>query len=220
MLTAILAIVVSVLFQGCISPPSPWESKYYNVETNYVDVVVTRTNIVPITNVFNVVITNTENFVITNETKIVSYTTNIYNLTNVVPISYQFSPSTNATEIAKTAGDVSNLVAPGTGGLVTAIVGGLFGIWGTMRSRKYQNTAGVLAQGIEVYGEVVKTLKGINGKDLDAEVKSWLQQNQAETGVIESVLVLLKNTVDNPQAKEVASQIQKFLEQRKTKVEA
>lgn len=207
-------------FIGCTTtPPTAWEQRHYVIETNYVTQVRTVTNTVTqvIPQVVPVFTTNVQNQVelvfhtnlITVPVKEVIYET------NQVPASYNFTPNSNSAALASTSGAVSNLIAPGSGGLVAAVIGMGLGIWGQLRSRKANTVAATLAQGIEVYGEVVKGIKGINGKDIDSEVKAWLQQNQAETGTIEAVLKLLKTEVDNPSATAVANEIQKFIDARK-----
>lgn len=81
--------------------------------------------------------------------------------------------------------------------------------WGWIRSSKNYNVGVTLAQSIESIREFVKTLP--NGANYDDALTSWLQQHQADTGTISSVLQMLENDVSNPDAQVAAQQIRQAI---------
>lgn len=216
-LTAIsLTCLALGAFIGCESTPAAWESKFYEITTNVTPQVIFATNQVFRTNIVErtEVKTNWESGIpqiITQplkETVITSEAT-VTVKTNV-DVSYTYRANTNAAAVGSTAGSIANLIAPGTGGLVTTAIAGLAALWGGLRSRKLKKTAGVLAQGIEVYGEVTKAM-GPVGEKADSTVKGWMQKHQAEAGVLTEVLDLLDKTVDESDAKDAATALRKVM---------
>lgn len=209
---ALALLAFTFALTGCSTEPTALERKFYNIVTNPpMERIVWKTNVIPVTNVMTLIITNNENQVITNNVFQVFNQTNVFSVTNLISQGYTYTPNTNAALTKDTAIVVGNSILPGAGTVAGAIVSGLFGVWGLIRSRKANTVSATLAQGIEVYGEVVKTIQGVNGQDIDAKVKQWLQQHQAETGTIQAVLNLLNKTVDNEEARKVAAELQEFL---------
>lgn len=215
-LIALFAIACMLIVSGCQSSPYEWETKFYTIETNVVPQVITETNQVFVTNTVERVVTQTNwesgtpvitvlpvKETIVTSSPVVTFSTNQL-------VTYTYTANTNAQAIGETAGSIFNLVAPGTGSLVTAAIGGLAALWGGLRSRRMSKSAAVLAQGIEIYGEVVKGLGPI-GADVDKRVKSALQAHQAEAQVLQDVLRILENTVDNSEAKKAAEAIREFM---------
>ncbi len=124
--------------------------------------------------------------------------TNTYSVTNQSMV-----PNQNSQAVAQTAGAITNLIAPGIGGVVTGAIAMLASLWGKMRSSK--NTSIGLAQGIETIREFIKSLP--NGTNYDNAITSWLQGHQVETGVANQVLDILANDVSNPEAAAAAREI-------------
>ena len=215
-ITAISAISVVLLLvlSGCgtlTGPPKPWEQKYYDVQTNTIEMVNWYTNHVSITNFQTVLVeqpvVGTTNFVtITNLIPVLAYQTNVVSLTNLTE-QYVFTPNDTAkTEIVGTATDIGGYF--GAGNVVGLIAGALVGLWGVIRSKKAQSVAATLAQVIEVGSEIIKSNPATAG--LDAKWKTWMQQHQAETGTLNAVLNILKNNTDNRDAKDVANALLKL----------
>jgi len=220
-ITAISAISVVLLLvlSGCgtlTGPPKPWEQKYYDVQTNTIEMVNWYTNWVTVTN-FEVVLIekpvqstvdpSVYNYItVTNIVPVMEYKTNVVSLTNLTE-QYVFTPNDTAkTEIVGTATDIGGYF--GAGNVVGLIAGALVGLWGVIRSKKAQSVAATLAQVIEVGSEIIKSNPATAG--LDAKWKTWMQQHQAETGTLNAVLNILKNNTDNRDAKDVANALLKL----------
>lgn len=203
---------LSLLLTGCSSTPYPWESKFYDILTNSTPQVVIRTNTIHHTNFVDRVIADTNivagvpHITLTpvRETTVTSEALVTFSTNNL--ITYTYSANTNAANLSATAGGIAGMITPGSTGLVTTIAGGLFGLYGALRSRKLKRTAGVLAQGIEVYGETIKGL-GPLGTELDKKVKGWMETDQAKAGVLSEVQNILTKTVDTNDAKDSADDI-------------
>lgn len=222
LLAALLLVVTCVigahLITGCSSKPYNWETKFMDITTNYTPIVNWTTNTVTRTNVIERIVTTTNVVEATGAIQITMtpekhYTvvgaTEVTVSTNMI-VSYAYAPNTNAAALTGTAAGISNLIVPGSGGLVSLIGAGIWGLWASLRSRKWKNAAAGLSQGIEVYGEVTKAL-GPTGTKVDAEVKAWLQKHQAQTGTLTAVLDLLNTTVDNEDARKAAQTLKEFI---------
>lgn len=213
----LLAGLVIINFTGCMSTPHAWETKFFDIETNTVPQIVLKTNQVYQTNIVErtdvqtnwvagipeVKLLPVKETVITSEAH-VTVSTNF-------DVTYTYHANTNASAIGQTAGNIANLVAPGSGGIVTTALAGLAALWAGLRSRKLKKTAGVLAQGIEIYGEVTKSI-GTTGASVDRNVKQLLQKHQVEAGVVDEVLRLIDKNVDNSDAKEAADALKQLAE--------
>lgn len=212
----VLAGLLALL--GCSSVPYSWETKFYDITTNVTPVVNWRTNTVTRTNVIERVVTTTNVVEATGAIQITMTPEKVYTvvsepvvtLSSNVLVSYTYTASTNAAAIGQTAGGIANLVAPGTGGIVSTIAAGLFGLWASLRSRRWKNAAAGLSQGIEVYGEVTKAL-GPQGEKVDGEVKAWLQKHQTQSGTFNEVLTLIQRTVSNEDAQAAAAKLKEFI---------
>ena len=194
--------LAAALFTGCASgpqkPPSPTEAKFFDITTNYVPTLSATTNAVvapdPVT-----------------QLPVTNYS--VLTITNLTP-EYIFVPNTNAAGTAQTVGAITNLAAPGFGALATSIIGGLFGIWGTLRSRKANQTASALAQIIETGEQVLLTSP--NGPELAAQWKAWMVKHQAETHTISEASKLVANIVDTEAARQAAEQIAAIINKAKS----
>ncbi len=203
------AAVCSVLFAGCATPPTGVESKLFRIETNYVDLVETRTNLVYLTNTVTAVETRTNTLGEVQPVFVTNYVSVpvpvVTLVTSTVP-AYAYTQGTNSAAAVQTAAAIGNLVAPGIGGQIAGAVAGLFfSGWCWLRSSRATKVAQNSAQVIEAAREVLKSLP--NGKAYDSELVSWMQQHQAESGVLNSVLELLEKNVSNRDAKYTAEQI-------------
>lgn len=215
-LSVVPVALASGLLVSCqTGPPSRLESKFFDITTNYVPQVVVVTNVTPVylTNVVTIQQTNVmvdkrvEVYPVTNLTTLITYKTNYELATNYIP-AYTFTPNTNAATVVETGKAAGDLF--GFGGIVAAILGGAFGLYGKMRSTKALNTAGVLAQVIQVGRDILKTTP--QGQALDSQWKNWMIQHQLETGVIQQVVGLLDRVVDDESAREVAAEIAKLIQ--------
>lgn len=183
-----LVTLLAFMLVGCTStepqrPPSTTEQKFFDIQTNRVPVV-TAVNRAEGTNV------------------VVTYTTNIVE-------QYVMKPNAVAQETAATAGTVGNLITPGAGGLVGTLVGGIFGIWGALRSRRSNQMSAALAQIIETGQQVLLTAP--NGAELASQWKTWMVKHQAETGTIADISKLVANIVDTEDARSAASRITEII---------
>lgn len=188
----IVLLALPIFIAGCVGPqsaPTAWEQKFFDVETNYAPKIVVVTNTVvkpdPVTQI-----------PVTNYTVVLA--------TNNIP-EYVFSRNTNADETANLVGNILNIAAPGIGSIFVAAIGGLFGLYGTLRSRKSNQTAAALAQIIETGDQVLLSLP--NGPALAEQWKAWMVKHQAETGTIAQAANLVANIVDTEDARKAAAQI-------------
>lgn len=181
---------------GCSTPqkpPTPAEQKYFTIETNVVERVVTVTNIVPAT------ATTTAAVRVEPVTKRVE--------------EYTFTPNSQAQLTATTSAAVTSIWNPVAGGVVGAAIMGLFSLWGLFRSKSAaanqaevnQITAEELAQIIETGRQVL--LKLPDGAQYEAAYKAWMIKHQAQTGILAQVAELLAASVDNDKAKGAAQTI-------------
>lgn len=232
---AIAAGIACLYLAGCTTTPTPtkWETKFFDIQTNYIPKIVVITNVVPATNVVEQVVYKTnqvdqyhlEIVPVTNTLVETVLRTNVVSLTNQVEI-YHYTPGTNAAMVGGIAGTAA---APfGWGGVVGTGMAGLFAAWAAYRNRQNaaraaglgvdyaqsQATAAALAQIIETGRQVLQTTP--QGQAIDAQWKQWMIQHQVETGTIQNVLGLLNNVVDEASAKVVASQLSSMIQERNT----
>lgn len=210
--TLIVLALVALLAEGCAafgpnpSPPTKFEQTIYDVKTNVVQQVVIRTNfvtqIVPVA-VFQ---TNSVGVLLTNYVTVSQVVPQYVTITNTTE-TYLLTPKASTVADTQVAGSVSNLMVPGSGGLVAGILAGLFTMWGKLRSSK--QTGSALAQNIETMREFLKTLP--NGSKYDLVLTTFMQAHQAEAGVLNQVLDILNNTVSNAQAQGSVKEIQNAL---------
>lgn len=194
-LSAALVFLPGCSTAGPQKAPTAFEQKMFVIETNYLEEVRYTTNVVNVTNLVAGV-------------PQVSTVYQIGITTNVTPV-YNFTPGANAAATATTAGATTNLFAPGFGGIITSLIGGIFGLWGTLRSRRANRTAESLAQIIETGQQVLLTAP--NGAQLAANWKAWMVKHQAEAGVIADASKLVANVVDTESAREAAAKITQLL---------
>lgn len=206
-------LLLSTLMElGCASrPPTKFEQGVFDIKTNIVPVIEVKTNIIPVTIVQTNVVTVTNEIGVldfkTNLVPVFLYETNVVTTTNLVE-SRVLTPGAGAKKIQEVGGAVGNIF--GVGGLVSTGLGALFGIWGYLRSKKSLLTAGNLSQTIETMREFIKTLP--NGQQYDNELVNWMTTNQANAGVLQSVLGLIQEQVDNRDAKDAAAHIQNIIQ--------
>ena len=207
------------LMGGCASaPPSALEQHFFEVRTNVIPVIVPVTNVVEMTNWATVTVTNRVEVInekevvvpVTNVTLHSIWATNVVTVTNQVE-AYTFVPGTNAVAVTETAREIGGLWGP-WGELIGLILGGVFGIWGLLRSSRANKTAAVLAQVIETGKQLLRLTP--QGNELDATWTAWMKEHQRETGTMLAVIQLLNNVVDEPSAKQVAAELRKLIEER------
>jgi hypothetical protein len=215
-----MAILAGLCF-GCSSPPTAFEQRFFNIETNYVPSITVhtqqfyQTNIVQrdvfTTNIVDdvtlITITPVRDVTVL-ENAVLTYQTNMQ-------VHYTYTANTNAASVASIGGAIA---APfGLGGIVSSAIAGVFGIWAAARSRRNGKVAAGLTQGIEVLSEVLKTTP--QGQLLDEKAKAWLQSHQLQTGTALEVVKLLNTVVDNESAREIAAKIQAEISARLTKTQ-
>jgi hypothetical protein len=182
--TAILALL---LLSACQTPPTKAEKRLFDVQTNLVTQVVFQTNTVP---------------VFTNEQRIVTFQTNVVQLT-VTNEQYRLTPNDTAKSIEQIGGTVGNLF--GVGGIVSTALAGIFGIWARSRSSRNYQTSATLAQNVEDIRAFIKSLP--DGMAYDTALTKWMADHQAEAGVTDQVLALLRDEVSNKDAQYAADQV-------------
>ncbi len=195
------------------TPPTRLEQGLFKVETNYVPVVVTKTNTVFETNtvIVTVLKTNDAGYVYKEPTptEVVTPHATVVQETNHVQATV-LTPGAGAQEVAATGRAVGNMFMPGLGEMVSAGLLAVFGLWGHLRSYKGRQTASALAQEVETIREFIKTLP--QGTNYDIAITSWLQTHQIEMGVLPSVLSLLQKQVSNPEAVAAIRQIEEAIQ--------
>lgn len=201
-LCAIAAIVTGCQLLGKNpSPPTQAEARLFDIQTNTIPIVVTRTNTVTTTNVVNV----------PSPTGIPMFATNFVTATNVVTQTNQVEEYTynKRPAVEATATQLGTAVAPftaGWGSIVSGALVGLYGVWAHLRSTKKGDTALVLTQEIEAVRDFILTLP--QGTKIDAAVTQFMQQHQTESGVAQEVMKLIKDNTDDPTVVGVATQLQ------------
>lgn len=210
------AITALAMLIGCATkPPTALEQRIFNITTNYYPELVIVTNTAYRTNtvVETIAVTNKVG-VIVNQFETNTITVPITQVqTQVVQIpAYTYNVNTNGPGAAAqgVATTIGNIVAPGVGGPIAgAIVPLGLAIWAWIRGSKKSATANNLAQTIETARELIKSLP--NGTALDNTLTTWMQNHQAEAGVLPQVLDILNSTVDNQVAKQTADQLKAAL---------
>lgn len=211
LLSTLLASIIVIGMAGCAStPPSKFESSIFDIKTNYIPTITFQTNTVWRTNV------EVQTITVTNPVGVVvpQYVTNfipvatpvVTQVSNAVP-AYDYQQGAAAEQMKQSAATIGNLIAPGIGGPIAYFGLGLIltGL-GWFRSSKRANTlAGNFGQVVETARELLKTIP--DGQKYDAALVQWMQQHQAEEGVLQSVLGLLRDRVNNADAQIAARQI-------------
>lgn len=199
---ALLAGCTSGLFGANPAPPTTLEQKLFDTQTNYIPVVVTKTNIVETTNM--VVLTNTVNNTVTT-TNVITATPEVTTQTNQQAV-YTETPKPIVTGTLQAAGTAAS---PFTAGIGTMVSGGLvllLGIWGHLRSYKFAQTSTALADEIEAVRNYILTLP--QGTKIDAAVTQFMQQHQTESGVAQTVLKLIDGNTSDPTIAGISAQLQ------------
>lgn len=214
-----VALVSAALLGGCSSTPTKLDTALANIQTNYVPQLVLKTNLVTVlqtnTVTATVFVTNSVGVVVpqyvTNLTTLTSYQTNVVAVTNIVP-QYVLVPNATSTGAAGIAGAVTNLISPGTGGLVSAGLLALLSIGLGIRNRTLggQNDAlsqasGTLAQIIETGREVLASTP--QGAAAESAFTTWMVGHQADTQTIGLITQIVQSATNNQQAQAAAAQI-------------
>lgn len=204
-----LMLIAAIIAISCTSTPTRLETKLFDIQTNYVDAVILRTNVIWTTNTFTVTktVTNENNVVVpvfvTNAIPVPLYS--VTTITQQVP-TYVFSQGTNAQGVKDTAAAIGNIAMPGVGGPIAGGVAGLIlAGWQWFRNRKSTAAAASGVQAVEVARNLVKSLP--NGATYDAAYVQWLQRHQVELGVLPQVLDLMKTTLDTNSTRQTTDQI-------------
>lgn len=208
-----IGAVLAIAIAGCAwfgkdpKPPTVFEQTIYDIATNLVPKVAfqTQTVLVPI----EVLVYKTNEVgVIVQHTNVVTIPTyELVTVTNQVE-AYTLTPKQSSKDDAAALGGISNMVVPGSGGLITGIGLALLAAWGRIRSSK--NTGAVLAQNIEGIREFVKSLP--DGAKYDSAIVDFLQSHQLEQDVALQVIELLKRRVSNKEALNAAEEIKNGVE--------
>lgn len=224
MKTSLLGIGISILaaallFVGCASTPTAAEKALFNVQTNYVPKLVLLTNTVTLfqtnTVVQTVTLTNSQGVIVpvyqTNLVPVAVTTTNTVVATNMVPV-YYLATSTTTTNIGNLAGTIGNIAAPGSGTIVTGLLGLLVAGYLKFRNNQFagkndalSQVAGQLAQEIETGRELLSSTP--QGQKAADAFTQWMISHQLETGVITQVSQIVKDSTKNVEAQAAANQI-------------
>ncbi len=206
--SAISIIGAAALLTGCDTvgqspkPPTATEAKLYQVETNTIPLVITKTNFVQTTNVITV--TNSVDNTVTTTNVITTTPTVTQVQTNQVVYTYHDNPAIIGT--IKAVGDASGPFTAGIGTLVGGGLALLYGIWGQLRSTKLKGTASALTTEIEAVRDYILTLP--QGVKIDAAVTQFMQQHQVETGVANQVMKLIEGNTNDPTVVGVSQSLQ------------
>lgn len=207
-LTALL-VITSITYAAAVgckaigdnpSPPTPLEAKLFDIATNVVPQVVTKTNTVTVTNVVNVPSPIGPIW----QTNVVT-STNVVTQTNQVA-EYQYVPKPAIQGSVQEVGTLSGPFTAGWGTIAAGALSLLYGMWAHLRSTKTGNTALVLTQQIEAIRDFILTLP--QGAKIDTAVTQFMQQHQTEAGVAQEVLKLIKDNTGDPTAVGLAAQLQ------------
>lgn len=207
--------MLGLLCCGCSTTPTKFDRTIASVETNYTPILVLRTNIITLlqTNVVVVPVTNEVGVILfrTNLIEIPVLQTNLSLATNL-EARYVLTPNQTATNIAAIAGAASNLGLPGIGGLVGMLVFGVLSGYLKFRNLQFAGkndvlsvAAGELTQIIETGSELMA--KTSQGQSAANAFKAWMVAHQAETETIGTISQLVKDTVNNEEAKKAADAI-------------
>ena len=118
----------------------------------------------------------------------------------LAPAGYTFEPNETAKGVARSLGSFGPV-----GELASVALGGVFGLWGLLRSNRATRTAGVLVQVIETGRELMARTP--QGAAAGEAWKQWMVMHQAETGVIREVVDILNKAVDEKSAGFVAQEL-------------
>lgn len=203
-----LGLFIVLTIAGCAwfgkdpKPPTAFEQTVYDIATNVAPRIAYVTNTVTLTNHVFEFRTNEVGVIVirTNDVLVPKY--EIVTITNQVE-TYTWTPKESSKADAVAVGGISNMIAPGSGGLVAGIALALLGAWGKVRSSK--NTGAVLAQNIEGIREFVKSLP--DGAKYDSAIVDFMQSHQLEEDVAFQVIDLLKKRVSNKEALNAAEEI-------------
>lgn len=108
-------------------------------------------------------------------------------------------------EVTSTFGTILNYVIPGSKGIATLGATLVLGLLGHLRSYKRGQTNNAMGQEVETMLEFLNALP--NGSSYYNAIVSFLQSHQAEAGVTQEVLALLRDKISNPDAKIAAQEI-------------
>lgn len=203
-LLALSVLLIAGWSGGCDTtkpqtPPTALDLKFFDVQTNWVTQVIT--NVVTVNQTNTVFQTNTVTGAVTSALEVHPQQISL-TITNPVP-SYTFAPNANATALTATGGAIATPF--GFGGIVTAVLGGIFGLWGHARSRSATNTSETLVQVIETARNIIRSSP--NGDQLSSKFDQWMMNHQTDAGVIQNVAKLVDLAVDPDAAKGVAQQL-------------
>lgn len=181
-------------------PPTKVEGYIFNTVTSTVPVIVPSY----ITNQVVVTQTNVQGVTVF-QTNVVPVT--VPATTNLAP-AYADSLKPGVAQGIGAASAVANTIFPGAGTVISIVGNGVLGLLTLLaygRSTKNANTAGVLAQNVQVARQLLQSLP--NGAALDQQFTSFIQNHQADEGVLQQVIALVASKVSNSNAQTAAQQI-------------
>lgn len=207
--TLLITIIgAAALIVGCDTfstnqkPPSATEARLFDVQTNYVPITVTVTNVVQHTN--TVMVTNAADNTVSSSEVVTGQPVVSQEQTNKAVYSYNPRPGVTGTITA-----LGNASSPFTAGIGTMVASGLvalYGLWGHMRSSKLVDTSTALTQEIEAIRSFILTLP--QGTKVDAAVTQFMQQHQTEAGVAQTVLKLIDGNTSDPTITGISKELQ------------
>lgn len=204
----ILAVILAILSVGCSSTGlSPVERMLYDVQTNRVELVIPVTNRTEVVSEERVPTGPGTSQLVT----VTNYVTEVVLKTNIVE-HIELTPGSGAVAVKDAVGLGVGTAAPGAGGLFGALIGTALAAWGAFRARKLNKVATSAVQGIEVVRQILRSTE--DGKQIDAQLVSWLKDHQHEAGVAKDIAGLLQKYVRDKDAKRTASAILAMIEER------
>lgn len=202
----LLAVAGCKLFGANPAPPTKIEANAFDIATNVVTQVVTRTNTVTTTNIVNVPTSIGVPFYQTNFVT----TTNVVTSTNQVE-QYQYTPKPATVETVTQLGTAVAPFTAGWGSIISGALVGLYGLWAHLRSTKKGATNVVLTQDIEAIRDFILTLP--QGSQIDTAVTQFMQQHQVEAGVAKEVMSLIEGNTTNPTVVGISKTLQDAIDE-------
>lgn len=210
-LVLVWALTGCKFFGADPAPPTAFERKFFDVQTNFIPVFVLQTNTISLTNTVIQFQTNTVGQIVLHTNELIIPVHSIVTVTQIHE-AYTVTPNANATTGANVVGAIGNAVAPGAGGLVTGLITAGLLAWGKLRSSKKTNTT--LVQGTETLLELIQALP--NGSQNVSAAKQFLRTDQEDAGVRERIKDILKNDIDKGDAKVAAVEIKTEVDRLKS----
>lgn len=223
--TLLTVALLAICTTGCswlqTAPPTKVESALFDSITNTTSVtnLMSVTNMTQVTNMMPSVVTVTSNGVASSITNLVPQvvTQPVITLQPVVQpvVSVSLVPKATTTAGIQTAGAIGNVIMPGAGMLITGLLGGLFTMWGKLRSTTTTANAAtakaaVLTKLAGVSQAAVATAQAVIAKtnpSASTAFNTWLAAHQSDVDIAEELATAVDGFVDPTHTSTIAEGI-------------